>query len=212
MRVVAAKTLRAASFVPRVAPRSRAAPAPALARRAAAIAAAPRFASTHSLRARAPLLTPALRRGFSQVTQARMAPLGRPASLRPSGVAIATVAGLGVIAAGASARVACAARRVARGVRADASRWWLPRSPAASFATATLVGSLVLAALAVLDARLAVAAPEVIAGPGPRTRGRLDAAPSLTAPYRPFPGLRHRHAVRRALIACYVLHPRVSHA
>ena len=87
-----------------------------------------------------------------------------------------------------------------------------PAFAAASFAAATLVGSLLLTALALLDARLVRAAPEVVVGAGPRTRARLALAPSLTAPYTPFPGLRHRHAVRRpiALYVCRVPDPAFS--
>jgi len=123
------------------------------------------------------------------------APLSR-AHLRPRGVALATVASVGFVAAGASSARSCAALN-ARDTRSDSNvRFGGPRRAAASFAAATLVGSLLLATLAVLDARLARAAPEVIVGAGPRTRARLALAPSLTAPYGPFPGLRHRHVVR----------------
>ena len=67
---------------------------------------------------------------------------------------------------------------------------------AATLGAAALVGSLFLAALAVLDARLASAAPEMILGAAAATRARLAAAPALLATYRPFPGLRNRHVVR----------------
>ena len=195
MRVVCTQALRAAALVPRAdSPRSFAAPA-----RFAATASAPRaLFPAPAFRTRTPL-TPALRRGAHADAKAlTMAPSKRPAHLRPSGIALASVAGLGAIAAGAFARAARAAPGAACDALADGARWWLAPRAAASAAAVTLLGSLVLAALAVLDARLAAAAPEVIVGAGPRTRARLDAAPSLTAPYRPFPGLRHRHAVRAA--------------
>ena len=196
MRVVCTQALRAAALAPRPAcPSALAAPA-----RFAAAAAAPRaLFQAPAFRTRTPL-SPALRRGAHADAKAlQMAPSKRPAHLRPSGIALASVAGLGAIAAGACARGACAALGAAGDAQADAARWWLTTFAAASAAAVTLLGSLVLAALAMLDARLAAAAPEVIVGAGPRTRARLDAAPSLTAPYRPFPGLRHRHAVRRVL-------------
>ena len=196
MRVVCTQALRAAALAPRPAcPSALAAPA-----RFAAAAAAPRaLFQAPAFRTRTPL-SPALRRGAHADAKAlQMAPSKRPAHLRPSGIALASVAGLGAIAAGACARGACAALGAAGDAQADAARWWLTTFAAASAAAVTLLGSLVLAALAMLDARLAAAAPEVIVGAGPRTRARLDAAPSLTAPYRPCPGLRHRHAVRRVL-------------
>ena len=197
MRVVCTQALlSAAALAPRVA-RQRCFPAPA---RFAAAAAAPRaLFPAPACRTRAPL-TPALRRGAHANAKAVMAaPSLRRTHLRPSGIALASVAGLGAIAAGAAARAAGAALHAACVALAESARWWFATSAAASFAAATLVGSFVLAALAMLDARLAAAAPEVIVGSGPRTRARLNAAPSLTAPYRPFPGLRHRHAVRRAM-------------
>jgi hypothetical protein len=71
--------------------------------------------------------------------------------------------------------------------------------PVASAAAVTLGGALLFAALALLDARMASAKCEVVAGTSPRTRARLDASPALLGVYRPFPGLRNRHVVRALL-------------
>ena len=71
-----------------------------------------------------------------------------------------------------------------------------PPSAAATFTLATLVAAVVALLVAVVDSHLTAAEPEVVVGPSPDTKRRLDAAPSLKATYRAFPGLRNQHVVR----------------
>jgi hypothetical protein len=110
MRVARAQALRAA-LTPRASLHARAAAAPPLARRASAAHRAP--LPTQATHARALLPGPPLRRAFcGDATPLTMAPRSH---LRPRGIAVAAVAGLGVAAAGA--RVWRGVRRTTRCVR-----------------------------------------------------------------------------------------------